>query len=165
MPDLRRMPTWGWIMLSFMVIAFDQLTKWLIQQTMVFGESLPISPFFNLVLVYNPGAAFSFLSSASGWQRELFIVIGLAASGLIVYLMRRHANDPVFCFALSLILGGAVGNVVDRFRLGPVVDFLDVHVGGYHWPAFNLADSAITCGAVLLIWDSLRKPRVQRSRT
>ncbi|HZR02141.1 MAG TPA: signal peptidase II [Burkholderiales bacterium] len=165
MPDLRRMPTWGWIMLSFMVIAFDQLTKWLIQQTMVFGESLPISPFFNLVLVYNPGAAFSFLSSASGWQRELFIVIGLAASGLIVYLMRRHANDPVFCFALSLILGGAVGNVVDRFRLGAVVDFLDVHVGGYHWPAFNLADSAITCGAVLLIWDSLRKPRVQRSRT
>jgi signal peptidase II len=117
------------------------------------------------VLVYNPGAAFSFLSTASGWQTGLFIAIGLAASALIVYLLRRHAHDALFCFALALILGGALGNVIDRLYLGAVVDFLDLHAAGHHWPAFNLADSAITCGAALLIWDSLRRSRVQRGRT
>lgn len=165
MRDLGRLPTWAWVLLSILVIAFDQITKWAIQQTMVFGHSVQVLPFLDLVLVYNPGAAFSFLSAASGWQRELFIVIGVAASAIIVYLLRRHASDPMFCFALSLILGGAVGNVIDRFRLGAVVDFLDVHVAGHHWPAFNLADSAITCGALLLIWDSFRRPRVQRARS
>lgn len=165
MPDLGRLPTWGWLLVSLGVIGFDQITKWAVQQTMVFGQSVPILPFFNLVLVYNPGAAFSFLSSASGWQRELFIAIGVAASALIVHLLRRHRGDAMFCFALSLILGGAIGNVIDRLHLGAVVDFLDIHVGGYHWPAFNLADSAITCGAALLIWDSLRRPGRERART
>lgn len=155
----RMVPWWSWLLVSGGVIGLDQLTKWLIQQVLVFGQSLRVLPFFNLVLVYNPGAAFSFLSSAPGWQRELFVAIALAASALIVYLLRRHAHDRLFCFALSLILGGAVGNLVDRLLLGAVVDFLDVHAFDYHWPAFNLADSAITLGAGLLIWDSLRRPR------
>jgi signal peptidase II len=162
MPDLRQWRWWSWIIVGVGVVVLDQLSKWLIQQTLVFGQSVPVLPFFNLVLVYNPGAAFSFLSSASGWQREVFVGIGLAASAFIVYLLRRHASDPMFCFALALILGGAMGNVIDRVVLGAVVDFLDLHLAGYHWPAFNVADSAISCGAVLLIWDSLRRPRAAR---
>lgn len=162
MPDLRRLPWWSWLAASAGVVLLDQLTKWLIQQSLVFGQTVPVLPFFNLVLVYNPGAAFSFLSTASGWQTGLFIAIGLVASVLIVYLLRRHAHDALFCFALALILGGALGNVIDRVHLGAVVDFLDLHAAGYHWPAFNLADSAITCGAALLIWDSLRRPRLER---
>jgi len=159
MPELHRWRWWAWLFVSAGVVVLDQLTKWLVQQTLVFGQSVPVLPFFNLVLVYNPGAAFSFLSSAQGWQRDFFVAIGLAASALIVYLLRRHATDPMFCFALALILGGALGNVIDRVMLGAVVDFLDLHVAGYHWPAFNVADSAITCGAGLLIWDSIRRPR------
>ncbi|MCW5620451.1 MAG: lipoprotein signal peptidase [Burkholderiales bacterium] len=164
MPDPGRLRWWQWLIMSVAVVFLDQLTKWLIQQTMSFGQTVPVLPFFNLVLVYNPGAAFSFLSTASGWQRELFVVIGLGASALIVYLLRRHAGDALFCFALSLILGGAIGNVIDRLLLGAVVDFLDLHLGGYHWPAFNLADSAISAGAVLLIWDSFRRPRVEPAK-
>lgn len=163
MPDLQRLPWWSWLVASAVVVLLDQLTKWLIQQSLVFGQSVPVLPFFNLVLVYNPGAAFSFLSTAAGWQRELFVAIGLAASALIVLLLRRHASDPQFCFALALILGGALGNVIDRVMLGAVVDFLDLHATGYHWPAFNLADSAITCGAALLIWGSLRRPRMRKA--
>ena len=147
--------------MSAAVVVLDQLSKWLIQDWLAAGRPLRVLPFFDLVLVYNSGAAFSLLSSAPGWQRELFIGVGLGASALILYLLRRHAGDPLFCFALSLILGGALGNLVDRVHLGAVVDFIDVHAAGYHWPAFNLADSAITCGAALLIWDGLR-PRVQR---
>jgi len=153
----RRVPWWTWLLVSAGVIGLDQLSKWLVQKALALGESIRVLPFFDLVLVYNPGAAFSFLSSASGWQRHLFTVIALAASALIVYLLRRYAHDRLFCFALSLILGGAVGNLIDRVLLGAVVDFLDVHAVGYHWPAFNLADSAITVGAALLIWDSLRR--------
>jgi signal peptidase II len=157
-------PWWAWLFVSAGILGLDQLTKWLIQQTLVFGQSVHVLPFFNLVLVYNPGAAFSFLSSAPGWQRDVFVAVGLAASGLIVYLLRRHASDPMFCFALALILGGALGNVIDRVLLGAVVDFLDVHVAGYHWPAFNVADSAITCGAALLILDSFRRPRADAAK-
>jgi len=169
MPDPRRLlrwrlPWWSWLASSALVVVLDQLSKWLIEQALAFGQTVAVLPFFNLVLVYNPGAAFSFLSSASGWQRELFVGIGLAASAVIVYLLRRHAAEPWFCLALSLILGGALGNVIDRVLLGHVVDFLDVHASGYHWPAFNLADSAITCGAALLIWDSLRRPRAARAQ-
>ena len=164
MPELARWRWWAWLLVSAGVIVLDQLTKWAVQQTLVFGQSVPVLPFFNFVLVYNPGAAFSFLSTAPGWQRDVFVVVGLGASALIVYLLRKHATDPMFCFALALILGGALGNVIDRVHLGAVVDFLDVHVAGYHWPAFNIADSAITCGAVLLIWDSLRRPRAGAAR-
>jgi len=158
MPE-RRPRWWLWLAVSAGVVGLDQLTKHLVQQTLSFGRSVEVTPFFNLVLVYNPGAAFSFLSTAPGWQRELFIGIALAASALIVHLMRKHAHDRMFCFALSLILGGALGNLIDRFLLHAVVDFLDFHVLGRHWPAFNLADSAITLGAAVLIWDTFAKGR------
>jgi signal peptidase II len=150
---------WAWLGASAIVVALDQLTKHLIQQVLALGQSIRVTSFFDLVLVYNPGAAFSFLSSASGWQRELFIGIAIAASVLITVILRKHAGDRMFCLALSLILGGAIGNLIDRVRYGAVVDFLLLHAGEYHWPAFNVADSAISCGAALLIWGSLRKPR------
>jgi signal peptidase II len=161
-PSIRRWLTW--LALSAGVVALDQLSKHLVREVLANGRSIRVTPFFDLVLILNPGAAFSFLSSAAGWQRELFIVIALAASVLIVYLMRKHAADRLFCFALGLILGGAIGNVIDRLLLGAVVDFLYFHLAEYYWPAFNLADSAITCGAGLLIWDSLRRSRGKRAK-
>ena len=152
---------WAWLLLSAVVVALDQLTKHVVQQTVPFGSPIRVTPFFDLVLVYNPGAAFSFLSTAPGWQRELFIGIAAVAAVLIVFLLRRNVADRLFCFALSLILGGALGNLVDRILLGAVVDFLHFHVAQYYWPAFNLADSAITCGAGLLIWDSLMRSKAK----
>jgi signal peptidase II len=152
---------WAWLLLSAVVVALDQLTKHLVQQTVPFDSPIRVTPFFDLVLAYNPGAAFSFLSTAPGWQRELFIGIAAVAAVLIVFLLRRNVADRLFCFALSLILGGALGNLVDRILLGAVVDFLHFHVAQYYWPAFNVADSAITCGAGLLIWDSLRRSRAR----
>jgi len=152
---------WAWLLLSSVVVALDQLTKHVVQQTVPFGSPIPVTPFFDLVLVYNPGAAFSFLSTAPGWQRELFVGIAAVAAVLIVFLLRRNVADRLFCLALSLILGGAVGNLVDRILLGAVVDFLHFHVAQYYWPAFNVADSAITCGAGLLIWDSLRRSKAR----
>jgi signal peptidase II len=154
-----------WLAISAGVVALDQFSKHAVRDMLAGGRHLRVTPFFDLVLILNPGAAFSFLSSAAGWQRELFIGIALAASVLIVYLMRKHSAERVFCMGLGLILGGAVGNVIDRVHLGAVVDFLYFHLGEYYWPAFNLADSAITCGAGLLIWDSLRRARVKRSRS
>ena len=161
MPDRPLSRWWAWLAMSVGVIVLDQLTKHVVQQSVPFGAPIRVTPFFDLVLVYNPGAAFSFLSTAPGWQRELFIGIAAVASVLIVYLMRRNAGDRLFCFALSMILGGALGNLIDRLLLGAVVDFLHFHVAQYYWPAFNLADSAITCGAGLLIWDSLRRSRAR----
>ena len=151
----------AWLGVSAVVVVLDQLSKQLMQAVLLPGQTVRVTPFFDLVLVFNPGAAFSFLSSAPGWQRELFIGIALVASAVIVYLMRKHAGDRLFSFGLALILGGALGNVVDRLHLGAVVDFLYFHVAQYYWPAFNLADSAITCGAALLIWDSLRRSRAK----
>ncbi len=145
-----------WLALAALLAALDQLSKFAITRVMAVGAGIEITPFFNLVLVYNPGAAFSFLASASGWQRELFIALALVAAVWIVYLLRKYPRQTLFCFALSLILGGAIGNVIDRVAHGAVIDFLDFHLAGYHWPAFNLADSAITCGAVLLVWESFR---------
>jgi signal peptidase II len=152
---------WSWLAVSAGVVLFDQLTKHLVQAGVPFGSPIRVAPFFDLVLVYNPGAAFSFLSTAAGWQRELFIAIATAASVVIVILLRRNAADRLFCFALSLILGGALGNLVDRLMLGAVVDFLHFHVAQHYFPAFNLADSAITCGAGLLIWDSLGRSKAK----
>ena len=152
---------WAWLLQSAVVVALDQLTKHVVQQTVPFGSPIRVTPFFDLVLVYNPGAAFSFLSTAPGWQRELFIGIAAVAAVLIVFLLRRNVADRLFCFALGLILGGALGNLVDRILLGAVVDFLHFHVAQYYWPAFNVADSAITCGAGLLIWDSLRRSKAR----
>ena len=145
-----------WLAVSLVVILADQATKLLVLREFALHESVAVTPFFNLVLVYNRGAAFSFLAGASGWQREFFIAIALAASAWVVYLLRKHPRETLFAFSLSLILGGALGNLIDRLLYGAVVDFLDFHAYGYHWPAFNVADSAITCGAALLVWDSLR---------
>lgn len=144
-----------WLAIAIAVVVFDQWSKWAITRGIPYGGSVEITSFFNLVLVHNKGAAFSFLSGASGWQREFFIAIAVIAIGWVVYLIRRHPEQTLFCLALSLVLGGAVGNVIDRLWLGAVVDFLDFHAAGYHFPAFNVADSAITCGALLLIWDAL----------
>ncbi len=145
-----------WLALAALLAALDQLSKIAITRILTVGGNIELAPFFNVVLVQNRGAAFSLLSSASGWQRELFIAIAVIASVWVIYLLHRYPRQTLFCFALSLILGGAIGNVIDRVLFGAVIDFLDFHVAGYHWPAFNVADSAITCGAVLLVWDGLR---------
>ena len=145
-----------WLTLAGVVVILDQLSKFAVTRSLTYGSGIEITPFFNLVLVHNKGAAFSFLSSASGWQREFFIGIAVVAIAWVVYLLRKYPRQTVFCFALSLILGGAIGNVIDRVWLGAVIDFLDFHAAGHHFPAFNVADSAITCGAAILIWDSFR---------
>jgi signal peptidase II len=144
-----------WLILAAVIVVADQVTKYAVVQALAGGKSVVLAPFLNLVLVYNPGAAFSFLSDAAGWQRGLFIAIALGASAWIVYLLHRYPNQRLFALALSLVLAGAVGNVIDRIAHGAVIDFLDFHALGWHWPAFNVADSAITCGAFLLIWDAL----------
>lgn len=144
-----------WLGLSAIVIILDQFTKYLVRSTFGLHESIEVTPFFNMVFVMNRGAAFSFLSTADGWQRELFIAIAVAASIWIAWLLRKHSAQVLFCVALSLILGGAIGNVIDRVLYGAVIDFLDFHAYGYHWPAFNVADTAISCGAALLIFEAL----------
>ena len=143
-------------MISTVIVALDLFTKHLVQSALAYGEHMTITSFFNLVLTYNAGAAFSFLSDASGWQRWFFSGIAASASVLIVYLLHKHAAEKLFCMSLSLVLGGALGNLWDRIALGHVVDFLDFHISGYHWPAFNVADSAIFVGAMLLIVESFR---------
>lgn len=145
-----------WLGLSVLIVALDQATKFWITQVLRFGETVVVTSFFNLVLVYNPGAAFSFLSDQSGWQRWFFVALALAVSVWLVALIRRHARELWIPLAASLILGGALGNVIDRVVFGAVIDFIQWHVGGYYWPAFNVADSAITVGVVLLLWDQFR---------
>jgi signal peptidase II len=146
-----------WLLVSVVVIVLDQLSKAGIRDHFVYGETLAVMPFFNLVLAHNTGAAFSFLDNGVGMQRWLFTAIATIASVWIVWLLRRHATQKLFCFALAFILGGALGNLIDRVAYGYVVDFLDFHSGPYHFAAFNLADSAITCGAALLVWDSFKE--------
>ncbi|MBU0621902.1 MAG: lipoprotein signal peptidase [Gammaproteobacteria bacterium] len=145
-----------WLLLAIVVIVLDQTSKAAINSHFIYGESIVVTSFFNLVLAHNTGAAFSFLSDAGGMQRWLFSIIAIVASVWIVWLLRKHQTEKLFSFALAFILGGALGNLIDRIAYGYVVDFLDFHWGGYHFAAFNLADSAITCGAALLIWDSLK---------
>ncbi len=145
--------------LAVIILVMDLLTKRWVELNLTYGQQIMITEFFNLVLTYNAGAAFSFLSDASGWQRWFLSTIAVLVSVLIVYLLYKNTANRLFCFALSLILGGALGNLWDRIMLGHVVDFLDFHLNGYHWPAFNLADSAIFCGAFLLILDSIRNGR------
>ncbi|HXF66773.1 MAG TPA: signal peptidase II [Burkholderiales bacterium] len=148
-----------WLALAALIVALDQAAKLAIVHALAPGEAVAVTPFFNLVLVYNPGAAFSFLAEAGGWQRGLFIAIAAVASAWILYLLWRHPRQRLFAAALSLVLAGAVGNVIDRVRVGSVIDFLDFHAFGWHWPAFNVADAAITCGAALLVWDAFRPGR------
>jgi signal peptidase II len=147
-----------WLALSALVIVLDQVTKVWVQSAFAFGEHRTVSSFFDLVLFYNEGAAFSFLASAGGWQRVFFSLFALIASGIIVRLLNKHPEETLFCFALSLVLGGALGNLWDRIMLGHVVDFLYFHYHALYWPAFNVADSAICAGVALLLWDGLKKP-------
>jgi signal peptidase II len=145
-----------WYALALLVALLDQLSKYWISARFDYGAVRAVTGFFNLVLTHNQGAAFSFLASASGWQRGFFIAVAFVAIVVIGVLLARHAGEKLFCLSLALILGGASGNVIDRILLGYVVDFLDFYYAAWHWPAFNLADSAITVGAVLLIADSFR---------
>jgi signal peptidase II len=152
-----------WLLVAAGVVVVDQITKAVVENSLPLGASVFVAPVLDLVHVRNTGAAFSFLAGASGWQRELFIGIAIAASIWIVWmLVRAGPGQRLFPTALSLILGGALGNVVDRVRLGGVVDFLYFHWGPHYWPAFNVADSAITCGAALLIFDAVRSGARQR---
>ena len=153
-----------WIALALAIAVADQFTKWLLARSLAPGEIVQVTGFFNLVHVFNTGAAFSFLAGAGGWQRAFFIALTIAAVALIVYLLRSHPGERLFGLGLALILGGALGNLWDRVTLGHVVDFLDFHAAGWHWPAFNLADSAITVGAGLLILDTLLASRRERHR-
>jgi len=148
--------------LALLIVLVDQFTKILIVGYYKLGDSSYVTSFFNVVRAHNTGAAFSFLAHAGGWQRWLFTGIGLVATLLIVWMLRSHGGQRLFSFALACILGGAVGNVIDRVMYGYVVDFLDFHYGGWHFPAFNAADSAITLGATCLILDELL--RVRRGR-
>ena len=152
---------WPWLAWAVLLMGADQITKSLILNHYQLGDSTFITSFFNIVRAHNTGAAFSFLADAGGWQRWLFTGIGVAATIFIVWQLRAHPGQKLFSFALSSILGGAVGNVVDRLMHGYVVDFLDFHLNGWHFPAFNIADSAITLGAAFLILDELL--RVKRS--
>lgn len=157
-----RTSIWPWLGLSLVVVVFDQITKQVIARTMQLGEQHVVTPFFDIVRAHNTGAAFSFLSDAGGWQRWFFIGLGAAATIFIVWMLARHGGQRLFALALSLILGGAVGNVVDRVWHGHVIDFVQVHWGRAYFPAFNVADSAITVGACLLILDEIL--RVRRGR-
>ena len=150
---------WPWLLWALVIIGVDQVTKQMILSHYQYGDWTPITGFFNIVRAHNTGAAFSFLADAGGWQRWGFTAFGLVAALFIVWQLRQHPGQRLFAFSLSSILGGAIGNVVDRLQHGYVVDFLDFHLGGRHFPAFNLADSAITVGAVCLIVDELLRMR------
>ena len=148
-----------WLGLALIIFIADQFTKVLILGYYQLGDATYVTSFFNVVRVHNSGAAFSFLANAGGWQRWFFTGIGIAAALFIVWMLKSHPGQKLFSFALSCILGGAVGNVVDRMMHGYVVDFLDFHYAGWHFPAFNIADSAITIGAVCLILDEVLRVR------
>jgi signal peptidase II len=148
-----------WLGLALAILIADQFTKVLIMGYYRLGDSTYIASFFNIVRAHNTGAAFSFLAGASGWQRWFFTAVGIAAAVFIVWMLRSHAGQKLFSFALASILGGAIGNVVDRLLHGYVVDFIQVHWRGWYFPAFNVADSAITVGAACLILDELLRVR------
>jgi signal peptidase II len=153
---------WPWLGIAALIILADQFTKTLIIGAFQLGDSHTVTSFFNIVRAHNTGAAFSFLAGAGGWQRWFFIGLGIAAALFIVWLLRSHGGQRLFSWALALILGGALGNVIDRFIHGYVVDFLQFHYAGRAFPSFNVADSAISIGAACLILDELL--RVRRSR-
>ena len=162
MASKRSGPLWPWLGVALIVIAIDQVTKFMIVGRMALNDSHAITPFFNIVRWHNTGAAFSFLHDAAGWQRWFFVVLGIVAALFIVWMLSRHGAQRLFASALALILGGAIGNVIDRLWHGYVVDFIQVHYQRSYFPAFNVADSAITVGAILLIVDELM--RVRRGR-
>lgn len=143
-----------WLLLAVVIVFADQLSKNWIMGELYWGQTVPVTSFFNLTLVYNKGAAFGFLNKANGWQLYLFIALAVGAAIVMLVLLRKHHAEPRLASALSLILGGAVGNVIDRLIHGHVIDFIDLYYGNLHWPAFNIADSAICIGAALLVLDS-----------
>ena len=151
-----------WLGLALIILIADQFTKTLILGYYRLGDATYITSFFNVVRAHNTGAAFSFLADSSGWQRWFFTAIGVGAALFIVWLLRSHAGQKLFSFALACIMGGAIGNVIDRLMHGHVVDFLDFHIAGRHFPAFNVADSAITIGALCLVFDELIRVRKGR---
>jgi signal peptidase II len=147
-----------WLALSGIVVALDLATKEWVSSVFQYGESRVVTPFFNLVLVHNSGAAFSFLAGAGGWQRWFFTAITVVISIVILVMLKKGHGNRVLATGLALVLGGALGNLHDRVTLGYVVDFIQLHAGGYYFPAFNVADAAITAGVALLLWDSFRSP-------
>ena len=155
----RKPAYWPWLLWAALLIGIDQFTKQWILSFYAYGDWTPITGFFNIVRAHNPGAAFSFLAGAGGWQRWFFTGIGVVVALVITWQLYKHSHKTLFCLSISCILGGAIGNVVDRLRHGYVVDMLDFHWAGSHFPAFNLADTAITIGAILLILDELLRMR------
>ena len=145
-----------WLAVAAVVVFVDLATKEWITHAFRYGETLEVSPYFNLVLVHNTGAAFSFLAGAGGWQRWFFTAVAVVISGVIVWMLRRPGNGTLLCAALALVLNNAIGNLYDRVTLGYVVDFVQLHAAGHYFPAFNVADSAISIGVALLIWDGVR---------
>jgi signal peptidase II len=152
-----------YLFLALLVLIADQVSKWWAQMSLPMAQAIKVTDFLNWFLIYNPGAAFSFLSQAGGWQRWFFTIIGIIAAVVIIWLLQKNTQDRPFCIALALILGGAIGNVLDRLLYGAVVDFIDVHYQGWHWPAFNLADSAISIGATLIVINEIRRALQQRN--
>ena len=148
-----------WLLIALAIVLLDQFTKVLIVGAYQLGDATRVTDFFNIVRVHNAGAAFSFLSNAGGWQRWFFTAIATVAVIVMLWLLKSHSRQTLFAGAITLVLGGAAGNLIDRVWHGYVVDFLDFHAAGFHFPAFNVADSAITLGALLLIWDELRRVR------
>lgn len=157
--------SYRWVLLVGLVVVADQLTKWL-AVTELAGRTVTVIPrYFDFVLVHNTGAAFGFLSNAGGWQNVFFIVVAVLVSMMLVFMLRRLGpGERITGWALALILGGAMGNLVDRLRLGHVIDFVDWYYGRWHWPAFNIADAAITIGAALLVWDAFRAKGTECTR-
>lgn len=157
MPDAKR-----WYALAGLIVVLDQFSKWIVLENIRYGEVIYFAPFWNWVLTFNPGAAFSFLADQSGWQRWFFTVLALGVAGWIAFELKKHASNKLLSLALTLVMGGALGNVIDRVRFGAVVDFIQWHAAGFYWPAFNVADAAITVGAILLVFEQLtasgRKP-------
>lgn len=156
---------WRWLVLAGVLIILDQLTKLYFDGLLRYGQRIAVLPFFDFTLLYNPGAAFSFLAQADGWQRWFFTVLGLVASVFIVWMMHKNCSNKRLMLALALILGGALGNVIDRIAYGHVVDFLLFYWKDWYYPAFNIADTCITLGAILLILDELLRLRGQHARS
>jgi len=165
MPEGARLAWTRWLGVSAAVAVLDLATKSWVSATFALGEVLVVTPFFNLVLWHNTGAAFSFLAGAGGWQRWFFVVLTLAIAAVLLVMLARSGANRLLALALALVLGGAAGNLWDRVTLGHVVDFIQLHAAGYYWPAFNVADSAITVGVALIVWDGFRDGRAQRRGT
>lgn len=162
-PERRPRKTMAfWLVGALLIIVVDQLTKMFFNTQLAYTQRWPVLPFFDFTLLYNKGAAFSFLADEQGWQRWLFTTIALGACALIVHMLRRHPEQTLFCTSLMCIMGGAVGNVIDRIIHGHVIDFLLFHWNQWYFPAFNIADIAITLGAVLLIFDEIVRIRRER---